>query len=450
MNVLLIQPPASARFFEKVFLFEPLALEYLGAGLRMDRHSVTLLDARLDNDIETEFRKVRPDVVGLTSYTNQVNIVKKMAARLKLLNPDVFIIVGGHHATVSPFDFNEPSIDVVVIGEGVMTLREVMRSLEIGSSLHEIKGLAIPGETMLFSGKRDYTDLDALPVPDRSLTARYRKHYFSEWLKPLASVRTSLGCTGRCSFCALWSITGGKYLRRNPEAVVEELKTINERNVFFCDDESMCDAARMDRLADLIRKAGIKKHYFLYARVDTITEHPELFAKWRKIGLKQVFVGMESFSDKYLEEMKKKITVAQQKKAVSILARCGILMYASFIVMPSFSREDFRALTEYVRELRLQYASFSILTPLPGTVLYARTKNELTSEKPELFDFIHAVLPTTLPLEEFYAEFANLYQHAIPFKYGYKTLLKYGMRIPAQLRLIGRALKIVRNAHLDH
>ena len=153
MNVLLIQPPASARFFEKVFLFEPLALEYLGAGLRMDGHSVTLLDARLDNDVETEFRKVRPDVVGLTSYTNQVNIVKKLAARLKLMNPDVFIIVGGHHATVSPADFNEPSIDAVVIGEGVMTLREIMVSLENGLSLHAIKGLAIPGEKCSLPGR---------------------------------------------------------------------------------------------------------------------------------------------------------------------------------------------------------------------------------------------------------------------------------------------------------
>ena len=73
------------------------------------------------------------------------------------------------------------------------------------------------------------TLLDSLPLPDRSLTARYRQRYFGQWLKPLASVRTSLGCTSRCNFCALWSITGGKYLRRRPEAVVEEHRKIDRR-----------------------------------------------------------------------------------------------------------------------------------------------------------------------------------------------------------------------------
>ena len=78
-------------------------------------------------------------------------------------------------------------------------------------------------------------------------------------VQPLASVRTSLGCTARCNFCALWGITAGKYLRRDPVVVVEELRTIDEPNIFFCDDESMCDVSRMNRLADLIRVAGIKK-----------------------------------------------------------------------------------------------------------------------------------------------------------------------------------------------
>jgi radical SAM superfamily enzyme YgiQ (UPF0313 family) len=311
--------------------------------------------------------------------------------------------------------------------------------------------LAIPGKTLRFTPERRHPDLDELPFPDRSLSARYRKQYFSEWLRPLASIRTSLGCIGRCTFCALWSITEGRYLRRDPKKVVGELLGIEEKNVFFCDDESMCDVSRMRQLAELIKENNIRKRYFLYARVDTIVRHPDLFAQWREIGLQQVFVGMESYSDKHLQGMQKGITVAQQQEAIQTLKKLKILPYASFMVDPDFSRYDFRALKACVRRLKLNHASFSILTPLPGTVLFDQHKPDLPIHRPDLFDFIHTVLPTRLPLEEFYAEFANLWQYAIPPHRAIKTLLHYDLRrTPQILRLMGEAMKAMRSGYLDH
>lgn len=94
---------------------------------------------------------------------------------------------------------------------------------------------------MKFTKDRSYADLDELAFPDRSFTARYRELYFGDWMKPLASIRTSLGYFGRCNFCVLWSITRGKYLQRQPERIVEELQNIQEDFILFCDDESMCD-----------------------------------------------------------------------------------------------------------------------------------------------------------------------------------------------------------------
>lgn len=452
MKVLLIQPPSCDPMTDRIFLFEPLALEYLGAGLRQDGHEVRLLDARLEPDIEGVFRGFQPDMVGLTGFTSHVNIVKQIATRLKAISPELLVVVGGHHATVRPEDFNEPAIDLVVIGEGVFTLREIVRALEYGGRLAEIRGLAIPATGgMIFSEPRLYTDLNELPFPDRSLTAKYRNNYFSEWFKPLASVRTSLGCTARCNFCALWGITGGKYLRRDPALVVEELKTISESNVFFCDDESMCDVRRMDWLADLIRAAGIRKNYFLYGRVDTIVNHPELFAKWAKIGLTQVFVGMEDFSDQRLIAMKKGVTIAQQEKAVKILDDLGIMMYASYMVDPAYSREDFRAMLTHVQRLKHTYATFTVMTPLPGTELHAEREGELLSRKPELYDMIHALLPTTLPLPEFYGELANLWVKAVPLYRALPTLLRFGPRgMLTRIRLLGRFLEKARRMHLDY
>ena len=212
MKVLLVQPPSSDPLSDRIFLFEPLGLEYLGAGLQLDGHVAEILDARLTPDIESACRRFQPQIVGLTGYTSQLNIIKKLAVRLKSAFPALRIVVGGHHATVRPEDFNIPAIDAVVIGEGVFALREIVGAIEAGLGFEAIEGVAVPAPAgMRFGPPRRYTDLDHLPFPDRSLTAAHRQNYFSEWFKPLASVRTSLGCTARCNFCALWSITSGKY-----------------------------------------------------------------------------------------------------------------------------------------------------------------------------------------------------------------------------------------------
>jgi radical SAM superfamily enzyme YgiQ (UPF0313 family) len=437
---------------DRIYLFEPLALEYLGAGLKEDGHEVKLLDARIEPDIDGACVRFCPDLVGLTGFTSHLNIVKEIARSVKERAPGTFVVAGGHHATVSPEDFNEPCFDMVVIGEGVFTLREIVRTVEAGGRLADIRGLAVPASGgMIFSEPRPYTDLNELPFPDRGLTASYRQHYFSEWFKPLASVRTSLGCTARCTFCALWSITGGRYLRRDPESVVAELLGIAEPNVFFCDDESMCDVKRMDRLADLIREAGIRKNYFLYGRVDTIVNHPELFAKWARIGLAQVFVGMEDFSDARLAAMKKGVTAAQQARAVQILDDVGVMMYASYMVDPAYTREDFRGLIAHVRSLRHQYATFTVMTPLPGTELHAAREGELLSRRPELYDMLHALLPTTLPLPEFYGEMATLYSKAVPWHRALPALLRFGIHnMWLRIRLFGTFLQRVRSFHLDY
>jgi hopanoid C-3 methylase len=452
MKTLLIHPPSANPLLDQVYMHEPLALEYLGAGLKKDGHEVQILDARIDRDIGGAFHRFRPDMVGLTAFTSHVDIVKKIAEDLKRLKPDLLVVVGGHHATVSPHDFNLKNFDLVVVGEGVQALREIARCAEAGEDFSLISGLGLvrPETELFLTASRPYTLLDALPLPDRNLTRQYRKKYFSEWLQPLASIRTSLGCTSRCNFCALWPITGGKYLRRSVASVVEELSTIEETNVFFCDDESMCDVKRMGALADAIEKAGIRKNYFLYARADTVAAHRELFVKWRKIGLAQVFIGMESFSDDRLGSLHKGINVAQQVQAVRILHNLDLIAYANFMVDPNFETEDFVRLTAHVRQLQLRHVGFSVLTPLPGTELYRQRRHELVTDNPELYDMVHAVLPTRLPLAEFYCQLLDLYTKSLPFSRTVRTLARYGpLRIWKQLSLLSRFSRYLKAAHLE-
>ncbi len=106
MKILLIQPakPKQSLGGEDFHMFEPLALEYLAAGVAGD-HDIRILDMRLDPDLDSALRDYQPDAVGITAYTVHVNTVKRLFRRIKEFNPRIVTVVGGHHATVMPEDF---------------------------------------------------------------------------------------------------------------------------------------------------------------------------------------------------------------------------------------------------------------------------------------------------------------------------------------------------------
>jgi len=453
MRILLVQPSKSPRTIggEDVFIYEPLALEYLASAIQGD-HYVKILDLRLENSFQTALVAFNPDIVGITAYTVHVNIVKMLFENVKAWNAKTLTVVGGHHATVAPEDFHTPSINVIVMGEGVFAFKEIVRKFEKGESLTGVRGTVVVQEGTIHRTNASLDiDLDSFPFPNRNLTDKYRTRYYSDWMRPLASIRTSKGCPYRCSFCAEWKVAGGRYYKRAPQQIVEELATITEPYVFFADDESLVDVTRMTLLAQTIKKAGIHKRYFLYGRSDTIARNPNLLQIWREIGLERVFIGLEFFRDEDLRYIHKSSTVDDNTEAIRILRDLDIHVYASFIVRPEFSRSDFAAYREYCRRLKLNYATFTLLTPLPGTDLYEETKNRLLTHDYEYFDFIHTLLPTTLPLDEFYTELSHLYQRAVPIGRQLSMLKKFPMReIPKLLRTGRMFYRRLAAVHLDY
>jgi radical SAM superfamily enzyme YgiQ (UPF0313 family) len=295
------------------------------------------------------------------------------------------------------------------------------------------------------------SNLDTLPFPDRSSTKEYRQDYFSEWMKPLATIRTSKGCPYRCKFCALWKITDGQYLKRDPIAILEELSQIEEEFIFFADDESLIDGPRMAQLADLIEEAGIHKRYFLYARSVTITMDPDLLKKWQEIGLERVFVGIEFCQDEDLDYINKKSTIADNDLAIKVLQDLDIDVYASFIIRPEFGSDDFTAIREYCHQSELIFASFAVLTPLPGTDLYEEVKDQMILHDYDYYDFIHTLLPTELPLKRFYREYHDLYSKGIAFYKQLEFLRKFPAKEIPRLLLAGRRFyRQLRSAYKDY
>jgi radical SAM superfamily enzyme YgiQ (UPF0313 family) len=453
MKILLVQPvkPEKALGGEDFAIYEPLALEYLAAGVAGD-HDVRILDMRIDRDLDSQLNKYRPDVVGITSYTVHVNTVKKLFQQIKTLNPDIVTLVGGHHATILPMDFRTPFIDVIVAGEGVFPFREIIARLEKKTDLSGIPGAAhVENGPIVINKPAQDIDLDALPFPRRDLTAEYRNSYFSEWMRPLASMRTSKGCHFRCQFCALWKITGGRYLVRKPECIVEELGTIKEKYVFFSDDESLLDTRRMEALADLIKVTGIDKRYFLYGRSDTISKHPGLIEKWKKIGLERVFVGLEFIRDADLNLIRKGSTVANNLKALQILKDLDIGIFPMFIVKPEFEKKDFADLKQYCLGLELDFIGFSVLTPLPGTDLYDEVKDRLINLDYDYFDFFHTLLPTALPIKDFYKELVALYNGSRSLKSQIRLMCKYRLReLPSLFKIYGNFIKRLKLLEQDY
>jgi hopanoid C-3 methylase len=448
MKILLVQPAKAPDTIgcEDIFLYEPLALEYLAAPL-VEEHDVKIVDLRLDNNLRKFFIEFNPDIVGITAYTVHVNIVKEMFKLMKLWNPRVFTVVGGHHATVAYQDFLESYINLIVMGEGVLVFKEVVSRFEKNLPFDGLAGTAYfkNGETAI-TPQTIVTDLDSLPFPVRYLTNEYRHRYFSEWNKPLATIRTSQGCPFRCSFCALWKLNGGRYLKRKPEKIVEELSGIKEKYIFFADDESLIDTQRISKLAKLIKESGIKKKYFIYGRSDTIESHPEVIEQWKKIGLERIFIGLEFFRDKDMEEVRKKSTIRVNEEAIRILQNLDIRIFGSFIIKPDFTREDFREFKSYCRRLRLHLPVFSVLTPLPGTDYYEEVKDKLITNNFDYFDLLHSILKTRLPLKEFYEEFYQLYRNSTSTLNRIKLLLEYS---PREIMKVIKMSNRIRNGYIS-
>jgi radical SAM superfamily enzyme YgiQ (UPF0313 family) len=336
-------------------------------------------------------------------------------------------MVGGHHATVHPSSFDIPEIDLIVMGEGCTAITEIISGW---GKWEGIRGLAyFCGGERVYNPPRPHPPLDDLPLPRRDLVDRYFKHYHYGWEEGAALVRTSLGCPFRCSFCALWSITGGKYIARSIDSVTKEIKELRAKVLFFADDENTIDYKRMMSLANAIKKAGIKKKYYLWSRADTIISHPDLFRAWKEIGLTSVLVGLEAIDQERLNKFNKGLPLETQEKALGILKGLGLMIEPHFIITPDYQKEDFENLGRYIRGNKLWKSSIQTLTPLPGTLLWDQYRDKLVTRQWEFWDLAHLVIEPVLPIRLFYEYSFKLNNSLMPLHIAlFKYLPKYTLR----------------------
>ncbi|MGI5939704.1 MAG: B12-binding domain-containing radical SAM protein [Thermoleophilia bacterium] len=418
MRVLLLQPREEKGVgLQSLLRVEPLGLEMI-AGALSTAHEVDLLDLRADDrDLDSVLSDFRPEVVGISSsFTMGAPQALNIAMHVKALCPETFIVMGGQHPSLLPTDFHHEAVHAIVVGEGEAAFRELIDALAVDGDLATIPGLVLnrPDRQEFTKVRRPLADLDTLPFPQRSLTRHIRGHYHLFRRSPIASIETTRGCPHQCSFCAVWRFYQGKVRFKSPERVVRELEMIEERDVFFTDDNFLANANRTKVILDLIRQRGLDKRYFVQARSDSIVKHPDLVAAWRDIGLDNVFIGFEKPDQDGLDSLNKHNSAENNEAALDILRKLGIEPLTSFIVDPEYDHRSFETLRAYVHKLRLKRPLFSVLTPLPGTAMFEEVREHLSTHDYRLFDLVHAVVPTRLDVADFYQEMARLYRAAYP------------------------------------
>ncbi|HVO31487.1 MAG TPA: hypothetical protein VMV18_12150, partial [bacterium] len=206
---------------------------------------------------------------------------------------------------------------------------------------------------------------------------------------------------------------------------------------------------------DEMERRGVKKYWMTQGRTDFVADHPEVMARLAKNGLVGLLSGFESNDDDNLAALRKKNEWAKNKRASEVMAENGIFSTGIFMVRADWTKEQFQQLYDYMNSLTIGIPIVTILTPLPGTQLYRAYKDQLLTHDHRLFDLLHPVLPTRLPREEFYREFARSYDATeFSVRKAFGVLLRKRKRfllkmLPGLLHFYARTTRYQR-VHRDH
>ncbi len=293
------------------------------------------------------------DLVGLTAVITQSTRAYQIADEFR--RRGVSVVMGGHHASALPEEALQ-HCDAVVIGEAEGIWPTVIEDAKRGKlePLYRSNG---------------YPSLEGLPRPRLSLLPlrRYRIPFFP--------VQTTRGCPFHCNFCAVTSFFGGAYRFRPVEEVVEEVKAIGSRNIFFVDDNIAANPSHAKKLFQAL--IPLRLRWASQANV-TIANDPELLALAVKSGCISLFIGLESLSEANLKQVGKTFNrPAEYPEAIRRIQKAGIHIMASFI----FGLDDddetvFERTVHFLEENRLPLASFFAYVPLPGTRAAQRMEEE--------------------------------------------------------------------------
>src|ERR671915_1802047 len=405
MKFLAVHP--SALMYTKVFLrLEPLGLESVAQVVRQAGHQVRLIDLQVETprDYFRLIEKWRPHIVAFSgNYLANVPEIVDLCKLTKERLPQSFVLVGGHSASFIAKEFlehGEGAIDCIVKGEGEAAMPQLLEAIAHDRCAIAKVPVVVthegPGPSPHFVHSLD----DLRPARD---LLRHRRRYFIGVLDPCASIEFTRGCPWDCAFCSAWTFYGRSYRQLSPEAAAEDLAQVQEPNVFIVDDVAFIHPEQGMAIGQAIEKRRVRKQYYLETRCDVLLRNQEVFAYWKRLGLKYMFLGLEALDEEGLKLYRKRATPNGNFKALEVARGLGIKVAINIIADPSWDERRFRIVREWATSVP-EIVHLTVNTPYPGTETWFTEARQLTSFDYRLFDVQHAVLPTKLPLKRFYEE----------------------------------------------
>lgn len=364
------------------YVMAPVTMVTLGTLLREDGHEVRVIDAPargMSFEAATEAaRAFAPELVLVNTSTP--SIADDLAAARELeaaLGDGTTTALFGIHPSSEHRELLGEGVDLCVVGEPELTVRELAAALARGADPRGIAGLAYldeHGTPRLGPPREPIADLDLLPLPDWSLvdTGDYRLPLNDE---RFLLVATNRGCPHRCTFCNAHLYYGRTPRRRSVDHVLRELRQDVERfgvrSFMFWAEEFVLSRTFVLELCQAIERSGLDISWVCNSRVDAVT--PELLAAMRRAGCWNIAYGIESGDQGILDAVGKGTTLAQIRAAVDMARTAGLQVTGHVIIgFPEETRRSVEATRRFVDSLDLDFVQFYCAMPYPGTELHRR------------------------------------------------------------------------------
>jgi anaerobic magnesium-protoporphyrin IX monomethyl ester cyclase len=379
--------------------YSPLSTLITAALLRGEGHGVAFFDATFEAGVgafEARLDEVNPDVVLLMednfNFLTKMCTTERREAAVAMITlaagRGCRVAVNGPDAADNPAIYLCAGADAIVLGEGEMGMLDVANVwADASGELSDVAGLILPraGQAQPTRPRRPEQDLDRLPHPAWDLidVGTYRTAWLHAHREFSWNIASSRGCPYACNWCAKPTF-GRRYSVRSPENVALEMRRLREQiapdHLWFTDDILGLDVDWICAFADEVERAGAQIPFSMQSRVNLMTERS--VAALARAGAREVWLGIESGSQKILDAMDKGTTVEAGRSATRLLKDHGIRA-CWFIQLgyPSETWDDLLATRDLIRDEQPDEIGVSVAYPLPGTVFYDRVRAQLGRQR---------------------------------------------------------------------